>query len=67
MAGVLVGLLIAIAVTRGMESMLYGVSRTDAVSFTIAVISVVAIAALASYLPARRAAGIDPSVTLRAE
>jgi putative ABC transport system permease protein len=66
-AGLGLGLILAVALTRAMASMLYGVSATDGISFTIAVVAVFAIAATASYLPARRAAMVDPADTLRAE
>jgi putative ABC transport system permease protein len=62
-----VGLILAVALTRGMTSMLYGVRASDIVSFTAATVAILAVALSASYLPARRAAGLDPSVTLRAE
>ena len=65
--GIVIGVAIAAAVTRGMESMLFGVTTGDAASFAAATAALLAIASLASYLPARRAAAVDPSVTLRAE
>jgi putative ABC transport system permease protein len=65
--GITIGVMIAAALTRGMESMLFGVSARDATSFTAATLALLGIAFVASYLPARRAAAVDPSVTLRAE
>ena len=65
--GVAVGLVLAAALTRGMSSMLFGVATTDLISFGIATGAMVAIALLASYLPARAAASVDPAITLRAE
>jgi putative ABC transport system permease protein len=50
-----------------MESMLFGVSAADTTSFIAAILTLVAITFVASYLPARRAAAVDPAVTLRAE
>jgi len=65
--GIVIGVAIAAAVTRGMESMLFGVTTSDAASYAAATVALLAIVSLASYLPARRAAAVDPSVTLRAE
>ena len=65
--GSVIGLVIAAAVTRGMQAFLYGVTAGDFVSFGVATIAVIVVALLASYLPARSAASVDPAVTLRAE
>ena len=65
--GIVIGLMIAAAVTRGMQAFLYGVAASDATSFGVATVAVVVVAVLASYLPARAAASVDPAVTLRAE
>ena len=65
--GVLIGLLGAAAATRLVVSLLYGVSRFDVVTY-IAVIALLAVvSAMACWLPAWRAAQVDPSITLRAE
>jgi putative ABC transport system permease protein len=66
-AGIVLGLAGAAASTRLLESWLYGVKPLDAPTFAWSAVGMLAIAALASYLPARRAARIDPLVTLRAE
>lgn len=66
-AGSVTGLAIALALTRSMSSLLFGVSANDVVSFSTATGTILAAAFLASYLPARRAAAVDPAVTLRAE
>jgi len=65
--GSVIGLVIAAAVTRAMQAFLYGVTAGDVVSFGVATVAVVVVALLASYLPARSAAAVDPAVTLRAE
>ncbi|MFZ0877972.1 MAG: FtsX-like permease family protein, partial [Candidatus Acidiferrales bacterium] len=58
---------VAFAITRGMSSLLFGVSATDPVTF-LAVIALVTLAAmLAAYIPARRAMRVDPMVALRYE
>jgi putative ABC transport system permease protein len=66
-AGVTLGLATAFALTRAMTSMLVGVKPTDPATYTGVAILFLAIAALASWLPARRAAGLDPTVALREE
>ena len=65
--GIVLGLAGAAASTRLLESWLYGVKPLDAPTFAWSATGMLVIAALASYLPARRAARIDPLVTLKAE
>ena len=65
--GTAVGLGAAAGLMRLMSSLLFGVSSLDPVTFTAVPVALVAAAALASYLPARRAAGVDPVQALRAE
>jgi putative ABC transport system permease protein len=65
--GTTVGLVIAAVVTRGMASLLYGVEAYDSLSFGVATAAILFVAALASFLPARSAAAVDPATTLRAE
>jgi putative ABC transport system permease protein len=66
-AGVAIGLMGSLALTRVMTSLLFGVSATD--PFTLLVMSglLIAVAIAACYVPARRAARIDPMVALRSE
>ena len=66
-AGVIVGLLGAFAVTRALESLLFEISPTDPVTFGAVALLLTAVAALACYLPARRAAEVDPMTALRHE
>lgn len=65
--GVAIGLLGAWAVTRVMASLLYGISTTDGLTFAGPPLILLAVALLASYFPARRAARVDPTVALRSE
>jgi predicted permease len=65
--GVAVGALAAVALTRYIETLLFGVGRLDAMAFAGMSAVMVAVALLASYLPARRASRVDPLVALRSE
>jgi putative ABC transport system permease protein len=65
--GIMVGLAAALVASRALRSLLYGVSPTDTVTFAAAPLLLLAVALLASYIPARRATRVDPMVTLRAE
>jgi putative ABC transport system permease protein len=66
-AGILVGLAGALMVTRLMTSILIGVTPTDPTTFVAMAIVFFFIAAISSWLPARRAAGLDPTSALREE
>ena len=65
--GIAAGLVFSVGVSRSMSSLLFGVKADDLVSFGAATAVILTVALLASYLPARRAAAVDPAVTLRAE
>ena len=65
--GVAVGLLLSAAAARGLAGLLFGVAPVDLVSFALSVTVLLGGALLASYLPARRAAAVDPVTTLRAD
>jgi putative ABC transport system permease protein len=66
-AGVVIGLTAAFAVTRVLSSLLFGVSAADPLTFGGVALLLVAVAAAASYLPARRAARVDPLVAMRGD
>jgi predicted permease len=66
-AGVVVGLPLAIAGSRFLESMLYGLTTRDIVSYAGAVVAVALLAIVASLIPARRAVSVDPMIALRSE
>ena len=67
LVGVACGLLTAIIVMRFMSSVLFKVNPVDPLTYLAVSMGIVAVAFLASYLPARRAAAVDPIETLRAE
>ena len=65
--GSVVGLILAVAAAGAMSNLVYGVAPRDVVSILGAAALLLLVAAVASYIPARRAAAVDPGVTLRAE
>jgi len=65
--GALVGVALAFALGRAVASLLFGIKPADPASLVGAVVVLLAVAALAAYLPARRAAAIDPMEALRYE
>jgi putative ABC transport system permease protein len=65
--GIVIGGAAALALTRAMQSMLVGVSPTDPVTFVAMVLLFIIIATAASWVPARRAANLDPTRALREE
>ncbi len=65
--GLLIGTALSLAGSRAAATMLFGLKPTDLVTYVLAVVSLSAAAALASFLPARRAARLDPMVALRNE
>ena len=67
LAGIGIGLLAALGLTRLISGMLFGVKPTDILTFTLVSLMVCAIAILACYVPARRAMKIDPMSALRNE
>ena len=65
--GAAIGIVAALGLTRLLESLLFGVTPTDPVTFVLTVAVLMTAAALTCYLPARRATGADPMEALRQE
>ncbi len=65
--GVVIGLGAALATTRWVESLLFGLKPNDPLTIALAALALFAVAVVAGYLPARRAARVDPLVALRHE
>jgi ABC-type antimicrobial peptide transport system permease subunit len=65
--GSVLGLILAALASRGLESLLFGVTAADPVALTAAPVLLLAIGALAAFLPARRASRVDPASVMRAE
>jgi ABC-type antimicrobial peptide transport system permease subunit len=66
-SGVTIGLAVAFLLTRLMRSLLFGVEATDPITFAGISLLLAMIALLATYIPAQRAARIDPLISLRCE
>ena len=65
--GVAIGIPLSLAASRGVSSLLFGVTATDATTISVCVATLLGVAVVASYLPAHRAARIDPVSALRAD
>jgi predicted permease len=66
-AGILAGMAAAFVLTRAIRSLLFGVGATDPLTFVVLLVVAIGIALLACWIPARRAARVDPIVALRHE
>jgi ABC-type lipoprotein release transport system permease subunit len=66
-AGVLIGLTAALSLTRWMKSLLFEVRPTDPMTFAVIALLLMAVALLACWIPARRAARVDPMTALRCD
>jgi len=67
LAGVAIGLIASLALTRLMETLLFDVSATDPLTFSLIALLLTAVAMLACYIPARRATNLDPMIALKCE
>jgi len=65
--GVIGGVAGAVAMTRALGSLLFGVSPTDVVTLAASACALLVVATAASWIPARRAAGVDPALALRGD
>jgi ABC-type antimicrobial peptide transport system permease subunit len=65
LAGVVAGLLLAPVLTRGLAGFLFGIGATDPLTYLAASMLLMLIAPIACYIPARRAASVDPLIALR--
>ena len=65
--GLLLGIAIAVSLTRVLASMLHGVRSADPLTFVAAVLLISAAALIATYIPSRRATQVDPTVALKYE
>jgi putative ABC transport system permease protein len=67
LVGVVIGMAGSLALTRGIESMLFGVTPTDPLTFGAVTALLIGTALVACYIPALRATHVDPTVALREE
>ena len=64
--GIVVGMAVSAGATRALASLLFGVGAADPLTYVLVGLTMMAVGALASYLPARRASRLDPVESLRA-
>jgi ABC-type lipoprotein release transport system permease subunit len=66
-SGAVAGLIASLVLTRFLSSLLFETSPTDVLTFAAITVVLIGTALFAAYIPARRAAGIDPQIALRSE
>jgi len=66
-AGIALGAAAALAITRPLSALLYGVTSADAVTYGLMAVVLAIVCVTVSWLPARRAARVDPALALRAD
>jgi putative ABC transport system permease protein len=67
LAGLAMGMAVGLLLTQVMSGMLFGISATDPLVFTLGPLALLLASLIACYVPARRATRVDPAVTLRYE
>jgi ABC-type antimicrobial peptide transport system permease subunit len=65
--GAAIGIVVALASTRALGGLLYGIQTLDLFTFAVMSASMLAVGLLASYMPARRASNVDPIESLRSD
>jgi putative ABC transport system permease protein len=65
--GVAIGAVLALAASKWVKPLLFNVSPTDPAVFVLVVVTLIAVATAASWVPARRASRVDPNVALRSD
>jgi putative ABC transport system permease protein len=65
--GIVIGIALAIGLTRLISEFLFGVKPTDPLTYSAVALGLIVVALLACYIPARRASRVDPMVALRYE
>jgi putative ABC transport system permease protein len=65
--GIVLGIVASLALTRSMASLVFGIGKLDPVTLVAAPMTLVVAALLGCYLPARRAAKVDPLIAMRTE